>query len=189
VINPVDGPAKGLPANIGAVTLTLLAETKSDPCQVAKVVLAFITLSDLSPGFWAGILRRFWPANPTCLFSTAETSAWTSRHFREAFAWPLLEEMRARGEPSLQTFTDQKPNHIQDKVYSIHSWRRARRSHIPHPPRHNEPKPKGTRRATPMEVYEHDRWEMRRDRCGEDMPATYNQWELIDRFAITLLCM
>jgi hypothetical protein len=189
VIDPVDGPTKGLPANIGAVTLTLLAETKSDPCQVADVVLAFTTLSDLSPGFWAGLLRRFRPTNPDCLFSTTETSAWTSRHFREAFAWPLLEEMRALGEPSLQTFTDQKPNRIQDKVYSIHSWRRAGRSRVSRPPRHNEPKPKGTRQATPTEVYEHGRWEMRRDRRGEDMPATYNQWELIDRLAITLLCM
>jgi hypothetical protein len=51
VIEPRDGPTKGLPVNIGAVTLTLLDETKSDPCQVADVVLAYMTLSGLSPGF------------------------------------------------------------------------------------------------------------------------------------------
>jgi hypothetical protein len=189
VVDPVDGPTKGLPANIGAVTLTLLAETKSDPCQVADVVLAFLTLSDLSPGFWAGLLQQFQPTDPDRLFSTDKMPAWTSRHFRESFAWPLLEEMRARGHPSLQAFTTVKPNRIQDKIYSIHSWRRAGRSRVSRPPRHNEPKPKGTRQATPTEVYEHGRWTVRRDSRGEDMPATYNQWELIDRLAITLLCM
>jgi hypothetical protein len=185
-IRPCDGPSRGLPPNIGAVTLTLLEETKSDPCQVADVVLAYDTLSGLSPGFWLEALAQYTPANPSRLFSTDATFEWD---FREQFTWPLLEEMRTQGEPSLQPFSKVKGNRIQDKVYSIHSWRRAGRSRVSRAPRHNEPSPKGTRQATPTEVYEHGRWAVCRDHRSEDMPATYNQWELIERLAITLLCM
>ena len=72
-------------------------------------------------------------------------------------------------------------------MYSLHSWRRAGRSRVSRPPRHNEPNPPGTRVATKIEVYEHGRW-----RCkgsSEDMPAHYNHWDLPDRLAISLLCM
>jgi hypothetical protein len=125
-----------VPVSPSALTLNLLEETKSDPCQVADVVLAYTTLLGLSPGYWAHLVNKYPPERPTALFSTSDTPVWDSRHFREVYAWPLLEEMRAQGEPSLQIFSADKGGRIQDKVYSIHSWRRAGRSRTSRPARH-----------------------------------------------------
>jgi hypothetical protein len=92
-------------------------------------------------------------------------------------------------EPTLLCFTNEDGNRIRDKVYSMHYWRRAGRSRVSRAARHNEPQPKGTRKATPTEVYEHGRWTNRRDQKGEDMVALYNQWGVTERLAITLACM
>jgi hypothetical protein len=97
--------------------------------------------------------------------------------------------MKAQGEPSLQMFSDTPGRRIRDLIYSIHSWRRSGRSRVSRSARHNEPSPVGTRQATPPEIYEHGRWEATKDNRTEDMPARYNQWELVDRVAITLCCM
>jgi hypothetical protein len=74
-----------------------------------------------------------------------------------------------------------------DKIYSMHSWQRAGRSRVSRGPRHNEPNPKGTRMATPTEVYEHGRWQV--TTSSENMPRRYNQWYPMDRICITLFCM
>jgi hypothetical protein len=76
-----------------------------------------------------------------------------------------------------------------NNFYSMHSWHCGGRSRVSQTARHNEPKAKGTRKATDTEVYEHGRWSHRRDETGEDMAATYNQWGLVEQLAITLLCM
>ena len=99
---PIDGPTRGLPPGIGAVEYSLLPETKSDPTIVADVVSAFTTMSGLSPGKWALRLQSFIPKVCGKLFSTQITPVWTSRHFREEFAIPLLEQMRRAGEPTLR---------------------------------------------------------------------------------------
>jgi hypothetical protein len=91
---PQDGPSRGLPPGVGAVEYTLLPETKSDPTIVADVITAFTTLSGLSPGKWALRSKSFRPAIPGKLLSTTTTLGWTSCHFRERFAIPLLEQMR-----------------------------------------------------------------------------------------------
>jgi hypothetical protein len=84
-------------------------------------------------------------------------------------------------EPSLQMFGNEKGTRIADKVYSIHSWRRAERSRISRSARHNEPNPRGTRQASKTEVYEHGRrWTLRRDIRGEAIDSTYNQWGLVE---------
>jgi hypothetical protein len=187
VINPVDGPTRGLPPDVGALEYTLLTATKSDPTKAADVILAYTTLSGLSPGKWATRLAQFAPARADFLFSTRTTPTWTSRHFRENFALPILEMQRLSGEPTLQAFS-MKPGHrLSDKIYSIHSWRRGGRSKVSRSPRHNEPKPKGVRRATPEEIYEHGRWAL--SQAGENMPRRYNQWDLADRIGLTLFCM
>jgi hypothetical protein len=184
---PELGPTRGLPHGVGAVELDLGAETKSDPCQTADVIMAWETLSGLSVGKWLERLSLFEPHDGKSLFSTKTQPTWTSRHFREQYAWPLLEQMRRDGEPSLKCFTGRVGGRIRDKLYSMHSWRRAGRSRVSRPPRHNEPNPPGTRIASGYEVYEHGRW--RRKGASEDMPAHYNQWALPDRLAVTLLCM
>jgi hypothetical protein len=188
VTPPVAGPTRGLPPQVGAVEFNLLPETKSDPCRVADIVIAYETLSGFSLGRWMDRLLTFEPARAGRLFSSRRYPVWTSRIFRTEFAWPLLELMRRSGEPSLAPFTDAPGGRIQDLIWSIHSWRRAGRSRVSRGTRHNEPNPPGTRRATSAEIYEHARWEAVQQRRSEDMAAHYNQWELIDRLAITFHC-
>jgi hypothetical protein len=183
---PRDGPSRGLPPGVGAVEYTLLPETKSDPTLVADVVIAFTTMTGLSPGKWAILLRSFESAIPGKLFSTKTTPVWTSRHFRRQFAIPLLEQMRLKGEPTLRSFSNQAGKRLQDKIYSMHTWRRAGRSVVSRLPRHDEPNPPGRRKASVDEVYEHGRWAQ--SVGSEDMPQRYNQWELADRLVITLSC-
>jgi hypothetical protein len=132
-------------------------------------------------------LLRFPSVIPNRLFSTASTSVWTSNHFRENFAYPLLELQRASGEPTLNAFSTKVGQRIRDKVYSMHSWRRAGRSLVSRPPRHNKPNPKGTRMATETEVYEHGRWQVSVS-AAKIMPRRYNQWDLMDRIGLSLWC-
>ena len=183
---PRDGPSRGLPPGIGAVEFTLLPETKSDPTLVADVVTAFTTMSGLSPGKWGLRLKSFPSAVPGRLFSTLITPVWSSRHFRCQFAIPLLEEMRRGGEPTLRAFSNRPGHRLQDKIYSLHTWRRAGRSVVSRLPRHNEPNPPGRRKASVWEVYEHGRWSQ--SVGSENMPQRYNQWDLADRLVITLFC-
>jgi hypothetical protein len=184
---PQDGPTRGLPNGVGAVEYDLGAETKSDPCVTANVVMAWESLSGLSVGRWLLRLAAFDSFHGDKLFSTETKPVWDSRHFREHYACPLLEQMQREGEPTLQVFTGRHRNRIRDKVYSLHSWRRAGRSRVSRPPRHNEPNPAGTRVATTQEIYEHGRW--RSKGKTEDMPSHYNQWELADCLSISLVCM
>jgi hypothetical protein len=184
---PDEGPLRGLPEGMGAVEFSLGDETKSDPCKTADVVMAWETLSGLQLGKWMERLFAHSPSKGGKLFSTTAQPHWTSRHFREQYAWPFLEQMRREGEPTLKVFGTARGKRIKDKVYSLHSWRRAGRSRVSRPPRHNEPNPPGTRVATLIEIYEHGRW-----RCkgkSEDMPSHYNQWDLADRLPISLFCM
>jgi hypothetical protein len=184
---PREGPTRGLPPGVGAVEYDLSDETKSDPCRTADVIMSWETLSGLSVGKWLERLITFEPHDGSSLFSTQTQPVWTSRYFREEYAWPLLEQMRREGEPTLKCFTMKPGNGIRDKIYSLHSWRRAGRSRVSRGPRHNEPNPPGTRVATAHEVYEHGRW--RKIGKSEDMPAHYNQWALPDRLAVSLFCM
>ena len=185
---PADGLTKGLPPGIGVIEFNLLPETKSDPCRTADVVIAWKTLSGFSLGKWLLRLRRFPSILPGMLFSTAYHPVWTSRIFREEYAWPLLEQQRTLGEPTLRCFSDMVGRRIRDKVYSMHSWRRAGDSRAGRNPRHNEPNPPGTRRATSEEIYEHGRWELKRRKAAETMPSHYRHWMTADRVALTLCC-
>jgi hypothetical protein len=54
-------------------------------------------------------------------------------------------------------------------------------------PREGEGVPVGWRKATPDEINEHGRWRTRYH--SESMAVHYNEWEVIDRIMITLLCM
>jgi hypothetical protein len=189
VTPPEEAATKGLPPGIGVIELSLLPETKSDPSKTADIVVAFCTLSGLNLGKWASRLAEHESVIQGQLFSSTDYPVWTSRIFREKYAWPLLEAMRVQGEPTLKMFSDNVGKRIKDLVYSLHSWRRSGRSRVSRSARHNEPKPAGSRRATPQEVYEHGRWEASKTNKTEDMPARYNQWDVVDRVALTLCCM
>jgi hypothetical protein len=184
---PNDGPQRGLPMGVGAVEFNLGAETKSDACRTADVVMSWESLSGLPMGRWLLRLKEFIPHLGNKLFSTSIMPTWTSRHFRDQFAYPILEQMQQEGEPTLKVFNFARGKRIRDKVYSMHSWRRGGRSRVSRMARHNEPNPPGARMATSQEIYEHGRW--RKNGRSEDMPSHYNQWDLADRLAISLLCM
>jgi hypothetical protein len=112
--------------DLGVILLDLLPETKSNPCQVADLVIAYTTLSGLQPGEWIEALLSLTGPTTGRIFSTTTEANWTSRYFGENYAWPLLEEMRTVAkEPTLLCFTDEDGSRIRDKVYSMHSWRRA----------------------------------------------------------------
>jgi hypothetical protein len=51
VVDPKDGEIHELPPHVGAVALSLLEETKSNPCQVAALVMAYETLPGLDLGY------------------------------------------------------------------------------------------------------------------------------------------
>jgi hypothetical protein len=103
----------------GALEYSLLAATISDPILAADVILAYTTLTSLSPGQRAVCLAQFAPSQAGFLFSTTLTPAWTSRHFCERFAIPLLEVQRLSGQPTLQTFSTKAGQRIQDRVYYL----------------------------------------------------------------------
>jgi hypothetical protein len=187
IVQPKDGPVRGLPPGVGAIEYRLLPATKSDPTLSADVIIAFRTLSGLSLGKWANRLHEFQAQHPELLFSTRKMTVWTSRYFRETYSYPLLELQRLQGEPTLKSFSSLPGQRIRDKVWSMHSWRRGGRSKVSRAPRHNEPSPKGTQKATPTEIYEHGRWA--HAPSAEDMPKRYNQWDLADRICLSLFCM
>jgi hypothetical protein len=187
VLSPQDGPTVGLPLGMGLVTGTLLPETKTDPTQAADVVIAYRCLSGLSLGLWMDRLATFQATAQPLLFSTARKPLWTSLHFRTTYAWPLLEQQRLAGEATLRGFSTVPGHRIRDKIWSMHSWRRGGRSRVSRGPRAGEPRIPGRRKATNTEIVEHGRW--RRRMGGEDMPTHYNQWDVVDRAAITTLSM
>ena len=193
---PADGPIHGLPVGVGVILIRLLEETKSDPTRVADLVMAWKCISGLSLGKWWERLLLF-PRHITGrVLSSAVQQRWSSCYFRNAYAWPLLEQQRLQGEPTLQRFSGEEGNRIQDHVYSLNSWRRGGRSRVERTPRPDEPivarLPDGTvvrrRKASPTEVNEHGRWRVK-NRRSEPMPVHYNQWEVFDRLLLTLRCM
>jgi hypothetical protein len=185
VTAPDDGPILGLPRGVGVVQVRLAPETKSNPTRTADVVVAYQSGSGISLGKW--MQRVLDGQRGAFLFSTQSRHRWNSSYFRHEYAFPLLEEMRAAGEPTLQVFTDREGQRICDKVWSMHSWRRGGRSKVTRSPREGDPVPLGWRKATLDEVNEHGRWRTRYQ--SETMAVHYNDWELVDRIMLTLLCM
>jgi hypothetical protein len=104
VTTPAEAATRNLPPGVGAIELTLLPETKSDPAKTSDIVVAYTTLSGLSLGQWAHRLATHDSAIPGRLFSSVDYATWTSRIFREKYAWPLLEAMRIQGEPTFEIF-------------------------------------------------------------------------------------
>jgi hypothetical protein len=106
LVYPLDGPTRGLSPNIGAIELRLLAATKSDQMMTADVIIAWTSLSGLSLDTWMSRLANFDSTLPDRLFSTNKNPVWTSQHFRQNYAYPILELQRASGEPTLKAFSD-----------------------------------------------------------------------------------
>jgi hypothetical protein len=86
-------------------------------------------------------------------------------------------------------FSEMPGQRICDFIGLINSWRWLGCSRVSCCAHHNEPSPVAPRQATPQEIYEHGRWEAAKVNRNKDMPARYNQWELVDCLAFTLCCM
>jgi hypothetical protein len=127
ITRPGDGPSRGLPFGIGAIELRLLKETKSNRTKVADVVIAYASASGLVLGLWLERLR----------FHTRDTGVearlirgssglpWTSRYFRTQHLYVWLHQLRNEGDVFLQAFTNSPGNRIEDKYYSMGSYRRG----------------------------------------------------------------
>ena len=181
LVPPEQGAACGLPPGLGFIEFRLLPEPKSSPHQTADVVIAWETATGLQPGLWFSRLARFQPENGYGLFSTSKRRSWDSKYFRSTYLWPFLDLQRQAGEPTLRAFTDVEGQRIQDKMYSCHSFRRGAATFT------RKKQPHTSRGATKDEIYAHARW---RRRFGtEDIDQHYTDLPLLDRLAITFLCM
>jgi hypothetical protein len=172
----------GLALGTGVIELRLLPETKSNRTKVADIVIAFTCASGLSLGLWLTRLRRLSPdAAPTSALIRGSTGLpWTSYFFRTHYLYPWLHQMRTEGDPFLLAFSTTAGNRIEDKYYSMGTYRRGGRSSC-------TKRTNGTLKATPAEVYEHGRWTVKQSK--ENMPTRYNEFTLDDRINLTLLCM
>lgn len=179
---PENGPVVGLAQGIGVIELRLLPETKSNRTKVADVVIAYACASGLILGLWIERLQRLWPdaRADTPIIRGSSGAPWTSLYFRSNHLYTWLHQMRAEGDPFLQAFTATTGNRIEDKYYSMGTYRRGGRSSCTK--RNN-----GTLKATDTEVYEHGRWKVKLSK--ENMPTRYNEFALDDRVNLTLLCM
>jgi hypothetical protein len=180
---PRHGPRVGLALGIRVIELRLLPETKTNRTKVADIVIAYACASGLTLGLWLERLQCLWPDaladSPIIRGSTG--TPWTSSHyFRTHHLYVWLHQMRAEGNPFLLTLTDMPGHRIEDKYYSMGTYRRGGRSSC-------TKRDNGTLKATPAEVYEHGRWTVKQSK--ENMPTRYNEYALHDRINLTLLCM
>lgn len=185
---PGDGAAHDLPPAIGVVGLRLLDQTKSDRSKTADVVVAHTTASGMSPGFWleelmslSDITVEELEGNTGHIFQHLDGSRWTSRYYRETILWPSLHEQRLGGDVALRGYDGSPGNTIQEKFWSMHSYRRGGRSQV------SRKRDGFVRKATNQEVTEHGRWRLKR--AAMDMPTSYLEWSVADRIPVTLFCM
>jgi hypothetical protein len=123
------------------------------------------------------------PSDPSDLIFRHPTgSPWDSRYLRHAQLYPLLHLQRLGGDPYLSAFEGSPGNTLEEKLYSLHMFRRGGNTHTR---RHRPP---CIRQATKEERDEHGRWR-RRNMGSEPMQLHYDAPPLEDRLYVTLLCM
>ena len=172
VIHPNDGASAELPPGCGAVTLTLLPETKGNRTACGDVVMAYHTAGGFSVGRWFRRLRHALNITHDSgdgqakLFTSPTGKPWTSRYFRHTYLYPALLAQRAAGDPHLSQFDDSPGKSLVEQFWSVSRRKVGLR-----------------RKASQDEVYEHGRW--RRRRVGEAVDVLYREWTLGDRVLLT----
>jgi hypothetical protein len=162
-------------------------ETKSARNHRSDVPLAYKTLSGLHPGKWFHRARRAaglgpdWRRSDRPIFVRPHGSTWTSRFFRERFLYPSLHAQRTAGDPYLTPFDGSPGNSIENKLWSLHCYRRGARSHVSRGGRFGRHR---FRKATTTQIYLHARWRLRRS--SEAIDKMYLEWPLRDRIKLTL---
>lgn len=174
---------KGLQPGVGVIEMRLLDETKTNRTKVADVIVAYTSLSSgLSLGLWIDRMKALWPdaQNDDAFVRGGDGKRFTSAYFRNEYLYPFLHRLKQEGDATLLAFTQEVGNRIEDKYYSMNSYRRGGSSH-------STKSRKGKKKASAIQVYEHGRWKMKRQ--AENMPTRYREYTLEDRVYITLLCM
>ena len=184
MIEPRHAASVDLPIGCGAVLMDLGLDTKGRRDLLMDVVMAYQTFGGIRLGRWFHRVRRAnglgtdWKLSPLGLFTHSDGRSWTSDYYRKTYLWPGLEEQRRLGDPFLRAFDGSPGNSIQDKIWSIHCYRRGARSHV------SKTRAGQYRKATKDQIYEHARW--RRSRRGEAIDVIYREWTLCDRIQLTL---
>lgn len=184
LIWPHEAPAYDLPANTGAILLSLLPETKSSRSLKADVLVAMRTATGLTIDRWLRRVLFFHDRTPdpsARVFQPHAGQPWDSHHYRTTFLYPGLEFLRTSGDAFLQTIGDSRGNCIPDKFWALHSYRRGARSYS----QRSQPLLRH-KKATERQVYEHGRWKYRRG--SEPIGVQYREWTLYERLRITLFC-
>ena len=179
---PAEAPLFDLPTGQGFIGYELTPETKSSPSLQVDLEVAYACASGLSLGIWMERLMSFPASSPDePLFSSAKNPKWDSKYFRQNYLWPLLEDMRATGEPSLQFVKDVDGQRIKDHFYSCHSYRRGSETAC-------QRKDIGLRKATAQEIAAQARWRVQ-NRGKEPVMVHYTEWDLFQRLALTCCCL
>jgi len=188
VVEPVDHASADLPPGVGMITISLGMGTKGRRDLCEDVVIAYTSYSGFHLGRWFHRLRRAfqigndWRNNQTPIFLHPSGTTWTSQYFRETFLWPSLGEQQRLGDRYLQAFRGDLPgNTIAAKFWSLHCFRRGARSHV------SRKRTGMYKKATKDQVYEHARWNRRRQ--AEAIDVIYRQWTFRDRIELTLYSM
>ena len=135
VITPDNGPSVDLPWGIGAISLRLQPETKTNRTTQADVHMAYTTASGYHLGTWfhrasSCSARAHGGRDHSRIFQHADGSPWTSLYYREVFLYPHLRRLQSAGDPYLRPFTGGAGNSLEDKFWSLHCYRRGARTHV-----------------------------------------------------------
>lgn len=173
---------------LGALLYRLGPETKSERSRRADVICAAHTRGGFDLARWyhrcqlcAGLRSCDTPYDTSHIFRHPTGGVWTSQYFRTAYLYPLLRTLQAAGDAHLTPFTNDPGNRLEDKIWSMHSYRRGARTHV------SKKRGPHHRRATDTQVYEHARWSKRRN--GEPVDVQYRDWTYADRIELTYLSM
>jgi hypothetical protein len=185
VYEPLDSASVDLPPNCGAVIFKMLPETKSARSHRVDVVMSYRTLSGFNLGKWVhrtstcSLVDGVHPHSR--VFTHSNGTVWDSRYFRRQYLYPALYAQRLEGDAFLRAFDGSPGNSIEDKLWSMHCYRRGARTQVT---RGGSIARYRFRKASDSQIYEHARW--RRKRSGEKIDILYREWPLIDRVRITL---
>lgn len=165
-VAPDQGPAHGLRPGIGFFGIDLLKATKSSQEATADVIFASKTALGINGGLWWERLvacRTELGYHAGALFRHPNGSRWDSNYFWHQHLYPLLHLQWAEGDASLKLCTGEESNTIKSVYYNMHVYWRGGRSHS------TRGHPSTFRKATPMEVTEHGRWQT----TYQNMPTRY----------------
>ena len=188
VVFPENAKQAGLPENTGLIALTLLPQTKTSRTATADVIIAYETMSGLSPGKWFKRLIHICnlSTNSTStelIFAHANKEMWTSLFFRTNFLYPMLQAMQFNGDSHLSTYSLAPGNTLEEHFWALHSYRRGARTHVS---KAGIPGQHKSRPPSRSQLYEHARWSMNRSSAPIDLQYQA-VWSPRDRLWLTLL--